>query len=125
MADLAKFLDRAMSELMGTNPTRVVNLHRGDPYDVYVGRAGHGLDGYFGNPVRMGEPCPVCKHAHLDRGATIRCFEQYARARLASDGDYRTRVGDLYGKTLGCFCSPDQCHGDVLARLAGELRGVL
>lgn len=25
------------------------------------------------------------------------------------------RVHELAGKKLGCFCSPDICHGDVLA----------
>jgi hypothetical protein len=24
------------------------------------------------------------------------------------------------GKTLGCWCAADACHGDVLARLAAE-----
>ena len=27
-------------------------------------------------------------------------------------------IHELKGKTLGCFCKPDPCHGDVLARLA-------
>jgi hypothetical protein len=28
------------------------------------------------------------------------------------------RCGDLRGETLGCWCAPRMCHGDVLATLA-------
>ena len=28
---------------------------------------------------------------------------------------------ELKGKTLGCFCKPKSCHGDVLVELANEL----
>jgi len=27
---------------------------------------------------------------------------------------------ELEGKTLGCWCPPRACHGDVLARLAAQ-----
>lgn len=97
--------------------TRVVNLRR-EPYDVYVGRAGHGQDGYFGNPVRTGETCPVCGEVHRERGETIACFEVYARRRMQTDPTYARRVRDLRGKVLGCFCKPKPCHGDVLVKLA-------
>ena len=33
--------------------TVVVNIKK-EPFDVYIGRAGRGQDGYFGNPFRMG-----------------------------------------------------------------------
>ena len=39
--------------------TLVVNLNH-SKYDVYIGRAGHGLDGPFGNPCRVGSRCPEC-----------------------------------------------------------------
>ena len=28
---------------------------------------------------------------------------------------------ELKGKTLGCFCKPKQCHGDVLVELVNGL----
>lgn len=91
----------------------VVNL-KIDEYDVYIGRAGHGKDGYFGNPYRAipGDP-----------GATIPMFEEYARKRLKTDPEYRERVKALKGKRLGCFCKPRPCHGDVLVKLCAELNG--
>lgn len=33
--------------------TTVVNI-KTDSYDVYIGRAGHGHSGYFGNPFNIG-----------------------------------------------------------------------
>lgn len=100
----------------------VINIRRAQISGyVYIGRAGHGQDGYFGNPIRVGEHCPVCKDVHFAGGGTLPCFELYARKRLQSDLDYRERVKDLYGKVLGCFCKPRPCHGDVLEKLAEEL----
>lgn len=27
---------------------------------------------------------------------------------------------ELYGKTLGCWCKPEKCHGDILIELIGN-----
>lgn len=38
-------------------------------------------------------------------------------------GEGRHLLKDLHelkGKTLGCFCKPLSCHGDILVRLADE-----
>lgn len=96
-------------------PTTVVNLHHGDAYDVYIGRAGRGHDGYFGNPVRRGIRCSICGDVHEAAAATIPCFIEYFQSRLASDPTYRARVLGLQGKRLGCFCAPARCHGHVIA----------
>lgn len=85
--------------------TRVVNLYK-EPYDVYIGRAGKGKDGYFGNPIplKKGEP----------RGTTIEKYKEYFYSRLESDNEFKSRVLQLKGKTLGCFCKPNACHGDII-----------
>ncbi len=83
--------------------TRVVNLRK-EPFDVYIGRAGHGYDGYFGNPSK-----------------TVREFETYFFTRLINDPEYKQRVHALNGKTLGCFCKPKHCHGDVIALYLNDL----
>jgi hypothetical protein len=54
--------------------TRAVNL-RHEPYDVYVGRAGHGMDGRFGNPF------PVMGA----RGESLALFRGYFSRRIMSD----------------------------------------
>jgi hypothetical protein len=90
--------------------TKVVNL-RLEPYDVYIGRAGKGQDGYFGNPHPVGW-CPICKKNHLREDA-IEAFKKDFDARMLTDAKFRSKVEALKGLTLGCFCKPLKCHGDV------------
>jgi len=94
-------------------PPVVVNL-RHSQYDVYIGRAGKGQDGYFGNPFNIGKDG--------DRAEVIRKYEAYARTRCQSDPTFKQKVKGLTGR-LGCFCSPQACHGDVLVKLWKELNG--
>lgn len=92
--------------------TMVVNLHR-DEFDVYIGRAGHGFDGVFGNPIRRGPDDP--------RGSTLPKFEAYFLKRIEEDPEFKRRVLELKSLRLGCFCSPKACHGDTYVRwLEGE-----
>lgn len=90
-----------------SKPT-VVNV-RTSQYDVYIGRAGKGQDGYFGNPFSQGT-----------REQVIEQFEAYARKRIATDSVFKERVRTLSGR-LGCFCHPKACHGDILVKLWEEL----
>ena len=92
--------------------TNVVNI-RISEYDVYIGRAGKGQDGYFGNPFRLRE--------NESRGATIDRYREYFYDRLETDPDFKDRIHELKGKTLGCFCKPYACHGDVIAEYLNNL----
>lgn len=85
--------------------------------DVYIGRAGNGQDGYFGNPFKL--------TPGADRGSTLEDYEAYARKRIETDATFKMRVFGLYGKRLFCFCKPHACHGDVLEKLAAELHAVM
>ena len=89
--------------------TKVVNIFHNEPFDIYIGRRGHGYDGYFGNPYRID-----LKSGYL-RSKTIFMFRKYFRDRLKRDPEYKRRVLELRGKTLGCFCKPYPCHGDIIA----------
>ncbi len=93
------------SEVKAGSEARVVNLYK-ERYDVYIGRAGKGKDGYFGNPFRLetGEA----------RGGTIERYRKWFYTRLQNDKEFRKRIESLRGKTLGCFCKPKPCHGDVI-----------
>lgn len=93
--------------------TVVVNL-RNESYDVYIGRAGHGEDGYFGNPIRLNKTCRNCGGIHETPGETIPCFREIFQRKLRIDLEYKERVLALRGKRLGCFCKPRACHGDVI-----------
>ncbi len=85
--------------------TRVVNIRKED-YDLYIGRAGKGEDGYFGNPIKL-EPGE-------GRGATLERYKEFFYNRLQSDPEFKERVENLKGLTLGCFCKPNPCHGDII-----------
>jgi hypothetical protein len=100
-------------------PTVVVNLKH-DEYDVYIGRAGKGQDGYFGNPHTMGYVyCSHCK-GHHDRDTSIAAFKKDFLSRVNNDREFLRRVLTLRGKRLGCFCKPLACHGDVIKEWLDE-----
>ena len=88
--------------------THVVNLYR-TPYDVYIGRPGKGKSAAacpWGNPFTIGPDGT--------RDGVIAKYEQW----LQTQPQLLARLPELRGKRLGCFCAPQPCHGDVLARLA-------
>lgn len=98
----------------------VVNIYKidkawaEDPTYVYIGRAGKGQDGYFGNPIEADEP-----------GTTLPAYETYLRQRIIEDAKFRSRVRALTGHKLVCFCVDKDgngpCHGKILAQVCGEL----
>lgn len=84
--------------------TTVENIADGiQPGDVYIGRAGRGFDGYFGNPFTIG-----------DRTTKIAKYRFWFQDRIAKDAEFRARIEGLRGKRLVCFCKPLRCHGDVI-----------
>lgn len=87
--------------------TKLVNIRRTKKYDVYIGRAGKNLDGYFGNPISL-ESCGG------DREYCIRAYTLYFIDRVVTDHVFHAKVEALRGKTLGCFCHPAACHGEVI-----------
>lgn len=99
--------------------TTVVNVRK-EKYDVYIGRYNgrySGMNpekGYFGNPFPVGifglEQC-------------LRTFKYYFDFRIATDPEFKRRILELKGKSLGCFCvdSPVDnirehkvCHGEII-----------
>jgi hypothetical protein len=100
--------------------TSVVNLRK-SKYDVYIGRQGKGLSGVFGNPVKVNEKCFVCGSVHTTGGSTLECYEVYLLIRLEEDNEFKEAFLNLKGKTLGCFCKPLPCHGDVIVKIIESL----
>jgi hypothetical protein len=80
---------------------------------AYIGRAGRGQTGYFGNPHPVGEHCDLCHDVH-ERGTAVEAFRTTFTNALY-DPEYKRRIQELRGKTLVCFCHPRACHGDVIA----------
>ena len=83
--------------------TQVVNL-KTDPYQVYIGRGSE-----WGNPFRIG--------VDGDRQEVIEMYEYYIR----SHPEKMKRLHTLQGKVLGCYCKPEDCHGDILIKLMHEM----
>lgn len=102
--------------------TKVANIYKipkgweNDPAYVYIGRAGHGLDGTFGSPIALNKPCPICGDVHRDNGSTLDCYYIYLTTRLVHDPEFFRAFWQLKGKTLVCFCKPKPCHGDVMTK---------
>jgi len=89
-----------------------------DPNNVYIGRAGCVfIDGQrypkisseFANPYKIG----------IDgtRDDVIKKYRKYIENRLENDVELRRKLLEMKGKSLGCWCYPDACHGDVLLEL--------
>lgn len=89
--------------------TRVVHCKRA-PYDVYIGRPSK-----WGNPFSH-KPGTQAKYRVATREEAIRAYEEWIKTQPHLLADLK----ELRGKTLGCWCKPLPCHGDVLARLANE-----
>lgn len=80
---------------------KAVNIYKQD-YDVYIGRPGT-----WGNPFVIGKDGT--------REEVIAKYEAWFMKSVML-----SRIGELKGKRLGCFCKPLACHGDVLAKLANQ-----
>ena len=89
--------------------TTVVNIHRQESYDVYIGNPGKGNDGYWGNPFAL-----WMYSGKVDRNECLRMYRWYFNFRVKTDPQFRKRLEGLRGKRLGCFCSPAACHGDII-----------
>jgi hypothetical protein len=71
-----------------------------EPYDVYIGRPSK-----WGNPFEIGKD-----------GTRKEVIEKYKNWILGQP-DLLDSLHELEGKTLGCFCKPKECHGDILIEL--------
>lgn len=79
---------------------------------------------YVGRPTIWGNPWKVGGRAHGALGPK-EAVAEYERALTRGELKDRRgvalieRIGELRGRTLACWCAPDQpCHADVLLRYA-------
>lgn len=79
--------------------TKVVNC-RSVCYDVYIGRPS-----IWGNPFEIGKD-----------GTRAEVIDKYRRW-IVQQPELMAKLHELDGKTLGCWCHPKACHGDVLVDL--------
>jgi len=97
-----------------------------DSTDVYVGR-GPGGRGMLSTPIGMrgwlGNPHAVDDYG---RDGSIDRFRKAFEHRLENDDEFRVRVRELAGSTLGCWCQRldedgPACHAEVIAEWADRL----
>ena len=91
--------------------TKVVNKYR-EKYDQYIGRGS-----IWGNPFILEDG--------VTRDEVIDNFTGYFYTRLLEDEEFLKQTLALKGKTLGCFCKPKKCHGDVIANFLNEFHSRL
>lgn len=90
----------------------VVNL-RTAAYDVLIDRSTQ-----WGNPyTHIKDRQTKAIYVVSTRAESIQRYEEWLRAQP----DLMAELPKLKGKVLGCWCAPQACHGDVLARLANAV----
>lgn len=97
--------------------TIVVNKYHKIPYDVYIGRGS-----IFGNPFSHMDNTKAQYKVETREEA----IDKY-REWILTQPQILSKLPELEGKVLGCFCKPRACHGDVLVELIekmerGEIR---
>lgn len=86
--------------------TTVVNLNKED-YDFYIGRGS-----LLGNPYEIDKDGT--------RNEVIARYRVWFRHLLKSQM-FKQELLKVRGKKLGCFCSPQRCHGEVIAEFVNLL----
>jgi len=76
-------------------------------YDVYIGRPSK-----WGNPFSCKEDT-LAKYKVKNREESIKKYEEW----ILNQPELLKDLHELKDKTLGCWCKPKACHGDVLKKL--------
>ena len=87
---------------------KIVNLYK-EPYDIYIGRSKRGESyNIWCNPFNIDES------KGETREVVIAKFKVHLW-KMIKEGKVTVQdLLDLDGKTLGCFCKPKECHGDII-----------
>eukprot|EP00300_Choanocystis_sp_HF-7_P022954 c22602_g1_i1.p1 GENE.c22602_g1_i1~~c22602_g1_i1.p1 ORF type:complete len:158 (-),score=25.30 c22602_g1_i1:89-532(-) len=83
--------------------------------DVYIGRRLN-MGGWRLSDSKWANPFAV-KTAGSNEKACAK-YEVYLRG----NAELMAALPELAGKTLGCWCKPAACHGDVLLRVLAEVQ---
>lgn len=87
---------------------RVVHCRRAK-FDLYIGRAFGGFpESVWANPFHIGHD-----------GSRTEVIDKY-EVKTRGDARLMALIPSLTGLTLGCWCHPQPCHGDVLLKLVRE-----
>ncbi len=82
------------------------------PDHLYIGRSMiHYVHGAVGS--KWANPFKTSKYGRMG------CIEKYEEY-LRNNKELMSCIGELEGKTLGCWCYPEPCHGDILIKCLTE-----
>lgn len=103
------------------NQTKVVNLKNvditewlKDPKNVYIGHSINPLDGHN---VERSRQWALPSHIKGTRTAIDDAYEDWLLKTMASNPNMYGDIKNLKNKTLGCWCHPKLCHGDVIVEI--------
>ena len=99
----------------------IINLHNVEDAEEWI-RSGKGV--YIGREVDNDKLQHECSkwanhhtlREHKSREKVVKLF----REEIMINDELLKDIGELKGKKLGCWCSPHQCHAEVLHNLAGN-----
>lgn len=102
-----------------------------DPSNVYIARAGvvfvKNADGtkerypktssVFANPFKIGKDG--------NRDEVIQKYKKHIVKKINENTELLDKLLSLKGKSLGCWCYPEPCHGNILLELISEYSKVI
>lgn len=84
-----------------------------EAFDIYIGRPSK-----WGNPFSH-KAGTLAMYIVNSREEAIAAYREWI---TKGEGQYLLAdLHELKGKTLGCWCKPLSCHGDILSELANKL----
>ena len=84
-----------------------------DPNHVYIGR---NMSFYVPGAIqsKWANPFSAKKYGRE------KCIKMY-RKYLMENTELMASLKELRGKTLGCWCKPEACHGDILVNILNDI----
>jgi hypothetical protein len=101
--NLSSWADIKIEPVKSPVVRHIKNINKRNPAYLYIGRGSK-----WGNPYVM--------QTREDREKVIDKYEQM----ILSNQELLGKLHELNGKTLGCYCYPLKCHGDILVKLFQE-----
>lgn len=95
------------STLSGEPKTDLVNVSRYDGSKSEICMIDRNTQ--FGNPFRLEDD-----GGDYTREESVEAYREWFKEKIKSDPEFREAVENLKGETLGCWCKPKPCHGDVI-----------
>lgn len=93
--------------------------HSSSPNNFYIARPS-----ILGNPfTHDGKRSNLAKLSFKTRDEAIDAYEKYFHIMIETNEEFQQAFNKIYEKYkngedvyLGCFCKPNRCHGDIIAK---------